>query len=193
MEYPLLGTEPLVVEFANTRYDDRGVILDYLASAELLNGWFTSYAELHGEVDATGAPARPVFVPARDAGRVQDFRDHVHRVLAALADGKHPGDESIAALNDCAAQAHSSLQLEWSAGETPVAVGNSSTTGTTRLLADLATDAITLAAGPDEVVRCQGPDCRMLFVKTHPRRQFCDPSCGQRARQARYYRRRTSK
>ena len=189
----MLGTEPLVVEFANTRYDDRGVILDYLASAELLNGWFTSYAELQGEVDATWAPARPIFVPARDAGRVRDFRDHVHQVLAALADGKHPGDESIAALNDCAAQAHSSLRLEWSAGETPVAVGNSSTTGTTRLLADLATDAITLAAGPDEVVRCLGPNCRMLFVKTHPRRQFCDPSCGQRARQARYDRRRTSK
>lgn len=193
MEYPLLGTEPLVVEFANTRYDDRGVILDYLASAELLNGWFSSYAELHGEADAAEAAARPVFVPARDAGRVRDFRDHAHRVLAALADGEHPGDESIAALNDCAAQAHSSLQLEWRPGADPVAVGNSSTTGTTRLLADLATDAITIVTGSDEVVRCLGPDCRMLFVKTHPRRRFCDPSCGQRARQARYYRRRTSK
>jgi len=181
VEYPLLGTERLVVEFANTRYDDRGVILDYLASAELLSGWFAAYAELHGEVVSS--------VPARDAARVRDFRDHVHRVLAALADGEHPGDESIAALNDCAAQAHSSLQLEWPAGGDPLAVGNSLTTGTTRLLAELATDAITLAAGPDEVVRCLGPDCRMLFVRTQPRRRFCDPSCGQRARQARYYRR----
>ena len=105
---------------------------------------------------------------------MRDFRDHVHRVLAALADGEHPGDESISALNDCAAQAHSSLQLDWRAGGAPAAVGTSLTTGTTRLLADLATDAITLAAGPDDVVRCVGPDCRMLFVKTHPRRRFCD-------------------
>jgi predicted RNA-binding Zn ribbon-like protein len=187
VEFPLLGTEPFVVEFANTRYDDSGELVDFLATAELVRGWFGSYAALHR--------AQAIHVPARDAARVRELRDHVHRVLAALADGDHPGSESIDAVNDYAALAQSSLRLRWPEDGSPQAVEDSATSGTTRLLARLATETITLATGPGAagLSRCVGPDCRMLFVQTHRRRRFCHPSCSQRARQARYHQRRTGK
>lgn len=182
----MLGSEPLVVEFANSRYDEGGVIVDFLRSPELLNGWFAEYARLHGE-------RRPFGVPARDVGRVRDFRDHVHQVLAALADGKYPGAEAIEAVNDCAAQAHSSVRLEWPPGELPRVAADSSSTGTTRLLAELATETIGLATDGSVLARCDGEDCRMLFVRHHGRRRFCHSSCSQRARQARYQQRLATK
>ncbi|GAA1607834.1 CGNR zinc finger domain-containing protein [Kribbella sancticallisti] len=186
MEYPLLGTEPLAVEFANTRYDEGGVIVDFLASPDLMNGWFAEYAGLHGE-------SHPRVVPARDLGRLRELRDQVRQVLAALADGKHPGDEAIEAVNDCAAQAYSSVRMEWPAGGTPRVAADSSSTGTTRLLADLASETIALATDGSILARCAGGDCRMLFVRQHGRRRFCHSSCSQRARQARYQRRLAAK
>ena len=187
MEYPLLGTEPFVVEFANTRAVHRGEVVDFLATPELVRGWFGSYAALHR--------AQAIHIPARDAVRVRELRDHLHRVLAAQADGDHPGFEAIDAVNDSAALSQSSLRLRWSEDGDPLAVQDSASSGTTRVLARLATEAITLVTGPDAagLTRCLGPDCRMLYVKTHQRRTFCHPTCSQRARQSRYYDRRTGR
>ncbi|WP_067814626.1 CGNR zinc finger domain-containing protein [Nocardia inohanensis] len=179
MEYPLLGTEPLAVEFANTRYEDGGEVVDFLATPELMAGWFA-------ELDVV---SRARVVPARDLGRLRELRDHVRAVLAALAEGTHPGAESIEAVNDCAAQAHSSIRMEWPTDSTPRLLTDSSSTGTTRLLADLASETIALATDGSVLARCAGADCRMLFVRQHGRRRFCHSSCSQRARQARYQRR----
>jgi predicted RNA-binding Zn ribbon-like protein len=184
VDYPLLGTEPFVVEFANTRTVNRGDVVDFLATPELVRGWFGSYAALHR--------GQAIHIPARDAVRVRELRDHIQSVLGALADGDHPGFEAIDAVNDYAALSQSSLRLRWSEDGSPLAMEDSASSGTTRVLARLATETITLATGPDAagLTRCPGQDCRMLFVKTHRRRQFCQPSCSQRARQSRYYDRR---
>lgn len=179
MEFPLLGTEPFAVEFANTWYDDGAT--DYLATPELVRDWFAEYCGLTGRT--------LIQVPGRDAERVRAFRDHVHRVLAARADGTHPGADAVGAVNDCAALAQSSVRLQWPLGDSPVQLEQSETGGTTRLLAELATEAIALVTGPAALSRCEGPGCRMLFVRHHGRRRFCDPTCSQRGRQARYYRR----
>ncbi|NNH69158.1 CGNR zinc finger domain-containing protein [Nocardia uniformis] len=175
----MLGTEPLAVELANTRYEDGGEVVDFLASPESMTGWFA-------ELDAASS-AR--VVPARDLSRLRELRDHIHAVLAALADGTHPGQESIEAVNDCAAQAHSSVRMDWPAAGAPRSVSDSSSTGTTRLLAELASETITLATDGSLLSRCAGTDCRMLFVRQHGRRRFCHSSCSQRARQARYQQR----
>jgi hypothetical protein len=70
---------------------------------------------------------------------------------------------------------------------------DSSSTGTTRLLAELATETIGLATDGSVLARCDGEDCRMLFVRQHGRRRFCHSSCSQRARQARYQQRLATK
>jgi predicted RNA-binding Zn ribbon-like protein len=60
------------------------------------------------------------------------------------------------------------------------------------LLAQLAGAAAELLASPAirRVRRCEGRDCRMLFLPASSRRRWCSPTvCGNRARVARYYQR----
>jgi predicted RNA-binding Zn ribbon-like protein len=58
-------------------------------------------------------------------------------------------------------------------------------------LASIAAEAIELFTGEDrELLRaCYAPGCVLYFVKDHPRREWCSPSCGNRVRAARHYRR----
>jgi len=50
---------------------------------------------------------------------------------------------------------------------------------------------IELLTGPgrDALRACLAPNCLLFFAKDHPRRQWCSPACGNRARVARHYRR----
>jgi predicted RNA-binding Zn ribbon-like protein len=58
-------------------------------------------------------------------------------------------------------------------------------------LASIAAEAVELFTGPDRVSlrACHAPGCVLYFVKDHPRREWCSPSCGNRVRAARHYRR----
>ncbi|MGW3040938.1 CGNR zinc finger domain-containing protein [Kitasatospora sp. NPDC001159] len=42
---------------------------------------------------------------------------------------------------------------------------------------------------PASLRACHGPGCVQFFVKDHPRREWCGPGCGNRARAARHYHR----
>jgi predicted RNA-binding Zn ribbon-like protein len=57
------------------------------------------------------------------------------------------------------------------------------------VLAAFATDAIDLLTGPhrQDLRACGAPGCVLLFLKDHPRREWCSAACGNRARQARHY------
>ncbi|WP_245744376.1 CGNR zinc finger domain-containing protein [Lentzea fradiae] len=57
--------------------------------------------------------------------------------------------------------------------------------------ASIAAEAIALFTGEDRVLlrACHAPGCVLYFVKDHPRREWCSPSCGNRVRAARHYRR----
>lgn len=57
--------------------------------------------------------------------------------------------------------------------------------------AAIAAEAVELFTGEDRVLlrACYAPGCVLYFVKDHPRREWCSPSCGNRARAARHYRR----
>jgi len=59
-------------------------------------------------------------------------------------------------------------------------------------LADIATSAITLVGGPgrDRLRRCGAPGCGRWFVASRPRQRWCSPTCGNRARVARFQERR---
>ena len=166
MEYPILGTEPLPVEFANTLYGG----FDCLGTDELAAGWFAAM-EL-GVVDA---------------GRARVLRDAVFRLLAASADGQRWDRDAVAAVNGFAAEGPTALQL----GEAGEARWVETTTGSAAVLGRIATCSIELLAGGAPLRRCAAPDCRILFVPQHARRRFCHASCSGRMRQARYYRRQT--
>jgi predicted RNA-binding Zn ribbon-like protein len=177
-EFPILGTEPTAVEFANTRYGGGFGIapVDYLRTARLVDQWFA----------AVGRPGRHT---AEDAARGRELRDHVHVLFAAAATGAVPSPDAVAGVNAFAAAASPALALTWAADGTRRATLVDAGTGVTAVLARLATDAVELLA-TGTLVTCAG--CTMFFVRTHARRRWCHPTCGHRDRQARYYRRHRS-
>lgn len=61
----------------------------------------------------------------------------------------------------------------------------------TRVLASIAAEAVELFTGAEraQLRACYAPGCVLYFVKDHPRREWCSPSCGNRVRAARHYRR----
>ncbi|MGC5009824.1 CGNR zinc finger domain-containing protein [Streptosporangium sp. DT93] len=182
-DFPILGTEPLAVELANTLYGSGNERIDFLRTARWIDEWFASVSTEHGVT----APA----AMGRDAGRVRTLRDCVHSLLSAAVDGRTPDEASVERVNDFAASAPTHLRLDWTGAQGPVSRWRDTTTGSTAVLGRIATCCIELLAGPEagRVRRCQGPGCSMFFVKSHPRRRWCHPSCGHRDRQARYYRR----
>jgi predicted RNA-binding Zn ribbon-like protein len=62
-------------------------------------------------------------------------------------------------------------------------------------LADIATSAITLVGGPgrDRRQRRGAPGCGRWFVASRPRQRWCSPTCGDRARVARFQERRRAR
>jgi predicted RNA-binding Zn ribbon-like protein len=58
-------------------------------------------------------------------------------------------------------------------------------------LAGLGHEAVELLTGPSAVNlrACNAPGCVLYFVKSHPRREWCSETCGNRARAARHYQR----
>lgn len=173
MEYPVLGTEPLPVELANTIYGHVDPI-DFLATPDLVTGWFA----------AVGTPVGPAA-----AVPVRELRDCIRAVLLAAIDGAAPDPVAVETVNRYAAAAPSARQLDWSTGR-PVSHRVDATAGLTALLGRVADATIALVVGRGaDLRRCPGPDCGLLFVRDHPRRRWCHASCGHRDRQARYYRR----
>ncbi|MFI6317686.1 CGNR zinc finger domain-containing protein [Nonomuraea sp. NPDC050556] len=175
VEFPILGTEPLVVEFANTLYG-LGDQMDYLHDPQWIDLWFARVAPEHTAMGAYGE-------------QVRTLRDTIHAVLSAATEGRDPDAETVRRLNAFAAAAPTCLQLDWSSR--PTARWLDTVHGPDAALGRIATCCIELLTGTqaENLRRCQGPGCSLFFVKNHPRRRWCDPSCGHRDRQARYYRR----
>lgn len=176
MEPPILGTEPLVVEFANTLYDGGE---DFLGTTELATLWFTT-AGAH---------------PARDTAAAKALRDSIHTLFAATVTGATPPAAAIMHVNTVARHAPTSPQMVWhSTGALVADSRRGAATGDAALLGSLATACIELLTGGQARLlrRCEGSDCCLFFVQHHPRRRYCHESCAHRDRQARYYRRRTA-
>ncbi len=181
-EFPILGTEPIVVEFTNTLYGaDRH---DFLSTAASINHWFA-------QMSPSLASAEVFCRTAAESDRVRRLRDHVHKLFDAATTGAVPASEAVAVVNDFAAAAPPALTLAWSSDGTRRADWVGTAAGISAVLAKMATTAVELLTTPamGEITRCSGPGCTLLFVRTHARRRFCHPSCGHRDRQARYYRR----
>lgn len=165
MEFPILGTEPLAVELANTLYGRE----DFLRTREQVDQWFAQVGQ-----------------PAVDAVRARTLRDAVHRLFAAAVEGAAPDPEDVAVVNAFATPTRP--ELRWSA-DGPAVRHVDTATGGAAVLGRIASRAIDLLAGPAVLRRCTAPGCSLFFVRDHPRRRWCNPGCGHRDRQARYYRR----
>lgn len=200
---PLLG-EPPPIELANTAHAVRGRLRDGLRTTEHLAAWLRDMRPRLA-VPLTDADLRGV--TDDDLARARELRDAVRALAAATAtlcaahDGEaDAGEDGVAAprhpaLDPRAAETlnrHARRSPRWHElllDPEPHAVVRSADRPVTAALAALAEDAIDLFAGParHKLHACQGPGCVLHFVRESPRREWCSPGCGNRARAARHY------
>jgi predicted RNA-binding Zn ribbon-like protein len=173
MRPPVLG-EPLPIELHNTLHAVRGGIDDALADPAGLRDWLAALGDR--------LPA------AADAGRLDDFvalRAAVREALHAALERRALPRAARSELNRFSARNPQSLELTGRGSATR----HHGATPTDVVLGVIAADTIALVGGPRaSVIRaCGAPGCVLMFVKDHPRREWCSAGCGNRARQARHY------
>jgi predicted RNA-binding Zn ribbon-like protein len=162
----------LAVDLANTLLLERGgSTTDLLADPDGLARWLGR----RGVDGGVGAPA------------LQALRGHVRALLDAAVARRGLPRAAVGAVNRTVTNAPAVPQLE--AGEL---VFHYHASPPDAFLADIATSAITLVGGPsrDRLRRCAAPGCGRFFVASRPRQAWCRPSCGNRARLARFHQRR---
>ncbi|GGR46444.1 hypothetical protein GCM10010251_74450 [Streptomyces aurantiogriseus] len=101
-----------------------------------------------------------------------------------------PVPEALQRLDAAAARTPTLPVLRWAEDADPV-VQRRPVPDHADLTATLAQAAIAFLAGPDRhpLRACHAPRCVRYFLKDHPRQEWCQPSCGNRARVARHHER----
>lgn len=186
---PALG-EPLAVEFGNTRHAVRGTrggVHDALVTPESLAAWLTEHAD---EFPDGVAEAALVGLRRDDVSRFAALRDAIRTVSRALVDGEAPDAAAIATINESAAAAPRVPRLTVG-GDGELVALDVANPHPLAALSTLAAAAIELFGGTDRGLlrSCGGPGCVLFYLKNHPRRGWCSPGCGNRARVARYHER----
>jgi predicted RNA-binding Zn ribbon-like protein len=179
-----LRDEPVAIELHNTVYAAGGELRDGLGDA----------ASAAAFVRAIAPRLMPDGLPAGEgpsAAELVALRDAVRAALVAAVAGALPGRASVDAINAAAARTAVSPRAVVRDGRVARAVDRHGAARADVVLAAFAADAIDLLSGPlrDEIRACGAPGCVLLYVRDHPRRQWCSNACGNRARQARHYRR----
>jgi predicted RNA-binding Zn ribbon-like protein len=176
-----LQDEPLAIELHNTLYASGGRVVDGLATEASARAWLDALADrLPG-----GGHGRP---PTR--AELLQLRDPVREALHAAIEGDAPSRSSLEIINLISADAPRSPMARWRPATRPVAdVDLHGASRSEVVLAAFAADAIDLLTGPhrEDVRACGASGCMLLFLKNHPRREWCSAACGNRARQARHY------
>jgi predicted RNA-binding Zn ribbon-like protein len=167
----LLG-EPLAIELANTLIAGD---VDLLVSP-------AEWIEAHRDELPEGAIA--ALEPLRR------LRAAVRELLYAAMADRTPDRAALAHVNAVSGAAAARRVLEWDERGPRAVEATAGADVAEATLAAIARSAIDVLAGPDRgrLRRCEGPDCVLLFVATHPRRRWCSPeACGNRVRVARHY------
>ncbi|AYF72696.1 hypothetical protein D7D52_01015 [Nocardia yunnanensis] len=176
---PLIG-EPLALDLVNTRPTGA----DLLETPTQLADW------LRLQADRLPEPS-PRHLSADDLAAVHAVREHTAAILEALLAGRRPPRAALDGLVYAQSAAPAIRRLDFHGGIVTDTVARIGEPGA-RMVAHLADAAASLLVDPDvaRVKRCAAPDCVMLFLPAHPRRQWCSPDrCGNRVRVARYYQR----
>jgi predicted RNA-binding Zn ribbon-like protein len=175
--------EPLAIELYNTIYVADGVVVDGLAEPSSASAWF---AALRERFPLGGAGVEPM------QDELTALRDVIRDVLGATIEQRTPSKAGIEALNAASARAPRSAAARWRRGGGPEPIVRfHSDRRADIVISAIAADAIELVTGParTKLRSCGAPGCVLTFIKDHPRREWCSGACGNRARQARHYRR----
>ncbi|MGF1424921.1 ABATE domain-containing protein [Kitasatospora sp. LaBMicrA B282] len=126
--------------------------------------------------------------------RLRTLRDRLRELFAARVQGEPAPEPALRAVNEALAGAPAAALLGW---DPALGLHRIQVHPLDRLvdhvLAVLAADAADLLTGPDadQLAACSSTPCRRFLLRTHARRHWCSVRCGDRARAARAYARRT--
>ena len=176
---PLTG-EPLALDLVNTVAGPPDNEVDLLGTPGALRDWL---AAEQGRLDSADGEI--------DLAAVRALRAHIAAAVQAARAGQSPPPNTLRAITAALRNAPVYQELGWN-GEVVTTIPRRRGNRTAILLAQFAAAAAELLTSPAirQVRRCEGRDCRMLFLPANPRRRWCSPAvCGNRARAARYYQR----
>ncbi|CAL9651391.1 hypothetical protein SUDANB176_06634 [Streptomyces sp. enrichment culture] len=128
------------------------------------------------------------------AQRMRTLRGHVRTLFAARVDGTTPPEESLHAVNEALTAVPTAPLLAWDGAQGLRRVqAHPTDQAVNHALATLAADAADLLTGPDAglLAACGSTPCDRFLLRTHGRRHWCSTRCGDRARAARAYARRS--
>ncbi|WP_336213699.1 CGNR zinc finger domain-containing protein [Nonomuraea sp. LPB2021202275-12-8] len=180
---PILG-EPLPIELGNTAYAVRGRLMDGLETIDHLAAWLR---DVRPRLAIRPSDADLLGVTGDDLRLARELRETIRQLAAAAAAGQDADPGAVTTLNHLARQAARWHELR--VAPEPHVVVCAEGRPVAAALSALADDAVTLFGGPARhgVHACQGPGCRLHFVRETPRREWCSAGCGNRARAARHY------
>ncbi|MFC7531828.1 CGNR zinc finger domain-containing protein [Actinoplanes sp. GCM10030250] len=127
------------------------------------------------------------------ATRLRTMRQHLRALLAARITRTLPSREAVNAINDALTRVPTAAPLRWDSSTGPLRVPKHPTDQLVdHALGLLAADAADLLTTPDadRLTTCDSPPCTRYLLR-NGRRQWCSTRCGDRARAARAYARRT--
>ncbi|WP_369175285.1 ABATE domain-containing protein [Streptomyces sp. R28] len=157
-------------------------------------------------VDLIGTPAAanrwlsdrglaPVDADLRDmcAAQLRSLREQIRALFASRVEALPALPAALAAVNDALTRVPTAPLLQWDEKNGPYRAAPHPTTEIVdHALATLAADAADLLTSPDaeRLTACGSPPCNRYLLR-HGRRHWCCTRCGDRARAARAYARRT--
>ncbi|GAB2578945.1 CGNR zinc finger domain-containing protein [Streptomyces capparidis] len=182
---PAPGAEDhLALDFVNTAIAlPGGHFVDLLGTPGAANRWLTE----HGLAPA-GAGVQEMC-----AAQLRSMREHVRALFAARVAALPALPAALSAVNDALGRAPTAPLLYWDEKNGPYRAAPCPTNEILdRALATLAADAADLLTGPDadRLTACDSTPCNRYLLR-RGRRHWCSTRCGDRARAARAYARRT--
>ncbi|MEV6281755.1 CGNR zinc finger domain-containing protein [Kribbella sp. NPDC051770] len=197
----------LALELATTiRHDGHGGLLDLLGTPEGVEEWLVRTEPLVTELLGTplaqvSPPAGPALAPAVAGPALTDLRVVVRNLFARAVRPASPTRVELAVplepsvalrrLNR-AAEYLGTPRLTWEDdGDLPTITWAARSTDPLRLLSGaIARSTIDFLTSPDvaRLRACPAARCVRYFLQTDPRQTWCSPSCGNRERVSRHYR-----
>ncbi|WSQ15603.1 CGNR zinc finger domain-containing protein [Streptomyces sp. NBC_01231] len=182
---PAPGAEQYAaLDFANSTVAlPGGQFLDFLGTPAAANQWLVERGL--APVDAG--------IQEFCATRLRALREQIRALFASRVDGMPAPVGALAAVNDALTMVPTASLLHWDSDRGLYRASSHPTTQIVdHALAILAADAADLLTGPDaeRLTACGSPPCTRFLLR-HGRRHWCSTRCGDRARAARAYARRT--
>ncbi|MFE9258544.1 CGNR zinc finger domain-containing protein [Streptomyces sp. NPDC006879] len=182
---PAPGAETYpALDFANSAVTlPGGQHLDFLGTPHAANRWLNE----HGLAPADAGMREMC------TAQLRALREQIRVLFASRVCGLPALPAAVSALNEALLKAPTVEMLHWQGADAPYRAAPHPTTQIVEhAMAALADDAADLLTGPDaeRLTSCDSSPCTRYLLR-HGRRHWCSTRCGDRARAARAYARRT--